>query len=98
MEIKKEQAGTTLTVILSGELDAPAAKELNAALASIDDVKELIFDLAGLEYIASTGLRSLFVLQKKMNKQGSMKMIHVRREVKEVFELTRFIDFFTIVE
>ena len=96
MQIKKELNGTTLKVSLSGELDAIAARELNGELANIDDVKELIFDLAGLEYIASSGLRSLFVLQKKMNKQGSMKMINVHSEVKEVFELTRFIDFFTI--
>lgn len=96
MQIKKELNGTTLKVSLSGELDAIAARELNNELADIDGVKELIFDLAGLEYVASTGLRSLFVLQKKMNKQGSMKMINVRKEVKEVFELTRFIDFFTI--
>lgn len=96
MQIKKELNGTTLKVSLFGELDAIAARELNNELADIDGVKELIFDLAGLEYVASTGLRSLFVLQKKMNKQGSMKLINVRNEVKEVFELTRFIDFFTI--
>ena len=96
MQIKKELNGTTLKVSLLGELDAIAARELNNELADIDGVKELIFDLAGLEYVASTGLRSLFVLQKKMNKQGSMKLINVRNEVKEVFELTRFIDFFTI--
>jgi anti-sigma B factor antagonist len=96
MQIKKNLDGTTLTVILSGELDAIAAKELNNELANIDDVTELIFDLAGLEYIASTGLRSLFILQKKMNKQGSMKIKNVRPEIKEILELTRFIDFLTI--
>ena len=65
-------------------------------LTNIEDVKELVFDLAGVGYIASMGLRSLFILQKKMNKQGVMKMINVRQEVKEIFEMTRFIDFFTI--
>ena len=92
----KEQVGDKLKVTLTGSLDAIAARELNNSLANIDDVKELVFDLAGVGYVASMGLRSLFVLQKKMNKQGAMKMINVRQEVKEVFEMTRFIDFFTI--
>ena len=96
MEIVKEQVGDKLKVTLTGSLDAIAARELNNSLADIDDVKELVFDLAGVGYIASMGLRSLFVLQKKMNKQGAMKMLNVRQEVKEVFEMTRFIDFFTI--
>ena len=96
MEIVKEQVGDKLKVTLTGSLDAIAARELNNSLANIDDVKELVFDLAGVGYVASMGLRSLFVLQKKMNKQGAMKMINVRQEVKEVFEMTRFIDFFTI--
>lgn len=92
----KEQVGDKLKVTLTGSLDAIAARDLNNELANIDDVKELVFDLAGVGYVASMGLRSLFVLQKKMNKQGAMKMINVRQEVKEVFEMTRFIDFFTI--
>ena len=92
----KEQVGDKLKVTLTGSLDAIAARELNNSLADINDVKELVFDLAGVGYIASMGLRSLFVLQKKMNKQGAMKMLNVRQEVKEVFEMTRFIDFFTI--
>ena len=96
MEIVKEQVGDKLKVTLTGSLDAIAARELNNSLADINDVKELVFDLAGVGYIASMGLRSLFVLQKKMNKQGAMKMLNVRQEVKEVFEMTRFIDFFTI--
>lgn len=96
VEIKKEMNGTVLTVSLAGKLNAIAARELNSALADIDDVKELIFDFAELTYIASIGLRSLFVLQKRMNKQGKMKLKHVRREIKDIFEMTGFIDFFTI--
>ena len=96
MEIAKEQNGDKLKVTLNGSLDAVAARELNDALTNIEGVKELVIDLAGVSYIASMGLRSLFVLQKKMNKQGAMKMINVRQEVREIFEMTRFIEFFTI--
>lgn len=97
MEIKKELNGSTLTVNLSGRLDAVSARDLDKEVnGSLNGIKELIFDLADLSYIASAGLRVLFVAQKKMKAQGSMKFRNVRPEVKQIFEVTRFIDFFTI--
>ena len=97
MDINKQLNGTTLTIGLSGRLDAVSARDLDKVVnGSLDGVKDLIFDLADLSYVASAGLRVLFVAQKKMNKQGSMKLLHVRPEVKQIFEVTRFIDFFTI--
>lgn len=97
MEIKKELNGTTLTVSLTGRLDAVSARDLDKEVnGSLSGVKELIFDLVDLSYIASAGLRVLFVAQKKMKSQGTMKFVHVRPEVKQIFEVTRFIDFFTI--
>ncbi len=97
MEIKKELNGSTMNVKLIGRLDAVTARDLDREINnSLGGVKELVFDLAELSYVASAGLRVLFVAQKKMNKQGSMKLRNVRPEVKQIFEVTRFIDFFTI--
>ena len=97
MEIKKEVNGTTLTVSLIGQLDLAASgnlkKELDDALKG---TKEVIFDLSELTYVASAGLRVLFMTQKRMAKQGSMKLIHVRSEVLKILELTRFVDYFKI--
>ena len=97
MDIKKELNGSTLTMKLIGRLDAVTARDLDREVNnSLGSVKELIFDLADLVYVASAGLRVLFVAQKKMNKQGSMKLRNVRPEVRQIFEVTRFIDFFKI--
>lgn len=97
MEIKKELNGSTMNVKLIGRLDAVTARDLDKEINnSLGGIKELVFDLAELSYVASAGLRVLFVAQKKMNKQGSMKLLNVRPEVKQIFEVTRFIDFFTI--
>ena len=97
MDINKQSEGTTLTIKLSGRLDAVSARDLDKVVgSSLDGVKDLIFDLADLSYVASAGLRVLFVAQKKMNKQGSMKLVHVNDTVKEVFEITGFADFLTI--
>lgn len=99
MEIKKIADGSNLTIALSGRLDAVSARDLDKVVNNdLNGVKDLTFDLADLVYVASAGLRILFVAQKKMKKQGSMKLVHVKPEVKQIFEVTRFIDFFTIEE
>ena len=99
MEIKKEQNGDALTIALVGRLDAVTAPELDKVVQSgLNGIKDLIFDFAELVYVASAGLRVLLVAQKRMKKQGTMKLVHVRKEVKEVLEMTGFIDFLTVEE
>lgn len=97
MEITKELVGTTLTLTLSGRLDASNAQELTNTLnESLDGVKNLIFDFTNLKYVASAGLRALLMAQKRMNKQGSMKICHVDETVMEVLEMTGFADLMNI--
>ena len=97
LNIVKNLENSTLSVALEGRLDTTTAPELDNSLKeSIDDVKELIFDFAKLEYISSAGLRVLLSAQKKMNQQGSMKLINVSSEVNEIFEVTGFSDILTI--
>ena len=98
MTITKNQDGSKLTVKLEGRLDAMTAPELEKSLAdSLDGITELTFDMEGLEYISSAGLRVLLATQKTMNKQGEMKVAHVQEMVMEVFEVTGFNDILTIV-
>ena len=99
MEIKKVSEGTALTVHLSGRLDAVTALELDKNLsATLGNVTDLTIDLADLEYISSAGLRTLLKLQKRMDKQGSMKIRNIRQNVREVLDMTGFSDFLTIAD
>lgn len=97
MEIIKTKDGEKLTVALNGRLDTTTSPDLQAALEEdIDGITELEFDMTGLEYISSAGLRVLLSSQKTMNKQGSMKLCGVCDTVMEVFEVTGFSDILTI--
>ena len=100
MEIQKQLNDSTLTVALIGRLDAVTAMDLDKELkASLDGVKELIFDLAQLDYIASAGLRILLKYQKLMDKNDNkMKIKNIKVEVKEVLDMTGFSDFLHIID
>ena len=97
MNIEKKLEGTALTIALEGRLDTTTSPDLEESLAaSLDGVTALVFDFAKLDYLSSAGLRVLLSAQKRMNKQGSMKLVHVNDAVKEVFEITGFSDFLTV--
>ena len=97
MEIKQLSEGSALTIKVLGRLDAVSALELDKSL-KLDGITDLTIDLAELEYISSAGLRTLLKFQKKMDKQGSMKIINVRDNVREVLDMTGFSDFLTIAD
>ena len=56
----------------------------------------LFRSMADLDYLSSAGLRVLLGAQKIMNKQGSMRVIHVNDTIMEIFEVTGFADILTI--
>ncbi|MDD7216134.1 MAG: STAS domain-containing protein [Anaerovoracaceae bacterium] len=97
MTINKEKNNGILTLAIEGRLDTVTAPELEKVVnEETADVRELILDMKGLEYISSAGLRVLLAAQKKMNKQGVMKLTDVCDAVMEVFEMTGFADILTI--
>lgn len=97
LNINKKTEDGKLTVALEGRLDTTTAPQLEAALKeSLDGVTELVLDFEKLEYISSAGLRVLLSAQKIMARQGSMKLIHVSDLIREIFEVTGFIDILTI--
>ncbi len=97
MSIVKKQDSGVLTIALEGRMDITTAPDLEKEInSSLDGVTELIFDLEKLTYISSAGLRVMLLAQKKMNKQGSMKVIHVNEMVMDVFATMGFADILTI--
>ena len=97
LNITKIQSDGRLTVALEGRIDVSTASDLEQEVkSSLDGVTELVFDLEKLVYISSVGLRVLLLAQKRMGKQGSMKVIHVNDLVMEVLVNMGFADILTI--
>ena len=97
MTIEKNLNGTELTIIISGRLDTTTAPQLETELKeSINGVEKLILDFAKLEYLSSAGLRVLLAAQKTMSRQGEMIIKNVNEMIREIFEVTGFVDILTI--
>ena len=97
MTIEKTINANEVTLKVSGRLDTQTAPELEKELdAVLPGAKDLTFDMSGLEYVSSAGLRVILKAQKAMNAQGSMKLTGVNDSIMEVFDITGFLDILTI--
>ena len=97
MEINKNRDGNNMTLALVGRLDTTTAPTLEAELGeNLAGVEDLVLDFAALEYISSAGLRVLLGAQKIMNKQGKMTVKNACDEIREVFDITGFIDILNV--
>ena len=97
MNINKTTNGTALTFELEGRLDTVTAPQLDAEVKEgLDGVTDLTFDLSGLEYVSSAGLRVLLSAQKRMNRQGTMTVTGCSEDIMEIFEITGFNEILTI--
>lgn len=95
MEIAKKAEGSKLMVTLTGRLDTVSAPQLEGEL-DLAGVEDLVFDIAGVDYVSSAGLRLFLTAQKAMAQQGKMTIVGAQRAVLEVFDMTGLADIFTL--
>ena len=97
LNIKKTIENEKACFQLEGRLDTITSPELEKQLlGSLDGIKDLVLDFEALDYLSSAGLRVLLSTQKRMSRQGSMKLVHVNDTIMESFEVTGFTDILTI--
>ena len=94
MTINVERDFELVTLEITGRLDTTTAPNLESVINELsDDTKELIFDMSGVEYISSAGIRVLLGAYKKMNtNHGIMRIEKANDMVREVFEMTGLLE------
>ena len=96
MTIDKKREDGRLTLAVAGRLDTNTAPQLEAEV-KLDGVTEVVFDLAGLEYVSSAGLRVFMATHKAMAAcGGAMKVRAPNEMVRGVFQITGLDAVFTI--
>ena len=90
MTINIERELGLVTLKITGRLDTTTSPNLDSVINELpEDTKELVFDMSGVEYISSAGIRVLLRAYKKMNtNQGKTRIENVNDIVCEGFEIT----------
>jgi anti-anti-sigma factor len=85
----------TPTIKLAGRLDTDTAPELDAALNKVlerKDVKRLVFDLSGLDYLSSAGIRCFVRARKAVEPGGgTVAILNPQPGVRKVLDIVKAI-------
>ena len=84
--------GDKTTVKLIGRLDTTAVADFDSEIAEVISGKNnVVFDCEELEYISSSGLRSILNAYKQLKAAGgTLELCNLQPAVKSVFNLTGF--------
>src|SRR6266850_6272024 len=79
-----------VTLTLNGNLDNSTVANLEAKLMPIlaNKPAQVIFDLAGLKYVTSAGIRMFFMAVKHQKQHGGqLSFVNLQPQIKEVFAI-----------
>ncbi len=98
MKLEVENSNGVYTVKASGCLDTAAAAEFAKAVDAIpSDIGKVQFDFSDLEFIASSALRAMVTLGKRLaSSGGAIEVTGANEFVRDVFEMTGLVEVFTI--
>ncbi|KRE50104.1 STAS domain-containing protein [Paenibacillus sp. Soil724D2] len=101
MMITEQMQGDIVLLSLNGRLDANTSASLESAFAKLVEQGKgkFVFDLQGLDYVSSAGLRSLLAAAKMIKViQGKLALARMNEYVKDVFDMSGFSRIFSIYE
>ena len=99
LNIEKKQEGNALTVKLDGRLDTNTAPLFQGEVEPLlGNLSKLTLDFEKVDYVSSAGLRVLLTFEQELEeKRKPMELCHVNEMIRDVFEVTGFLDILTIV-
>ena len=101
LEYEKQERGEITVFSLKGNLDALTAPSLKKEIEALMAARKIyvVFDLAGLELIDSSGVGAIVSLFKRVRTlQGDVKIARLTAQPAEIFKLLRLDRAFEIFE
>ncbi len=98
--VRTRVSENAVSMDLEGVLDSKTAPELEEKITEIgDNVTEMHFDFADLEFLTSAGLRTILYARQLMDdKDGRMTLKNVNSDIMDIFKMTGFLDVLEIVD
>ncbi len=97
----EKNAENTLVLHLEGDLDVSSSPRLKSEFldAYEADPGDVILDLAGLDYLDSTGLGVfLSILKRIRQEEHQLKMVHLKASIRKLFYITELDQEFDLEE
>ena len=96
-EVKQE--GAILTIVLGEELATANAPALMDELNKYRDkgVEKVVFDATKLNYIASSGIRTIIFAKQKLGSNPAIEFVNCAKSIYDVFEMTGIQDYISFV-
>jgi anti-anti-sigma factor len=101
LELRIEQDQGAPRLVLTGELDLASAEELDSHLKQLESSEPdvLVLDLRELEFMDSTGLRTVIAADSRARERGArLVIVRAPEEVDRVFRLTRMDQHLEVVD
>ena len=99
MHIEREQVDGEILLKVAGRLDTPNAKPFETSLMDVVSISDgaIVVNLAGVDYVSSSGLRALLVAGKAMrNAKRRLSLTSLQPQIREVFDISGFSTLFEI--
>jgi anti-anti-sigma factor len=93
MKIAQQDLQGAVCLKIDGRLDGESAPEAEALVKELmkGDHRNLLFDLSGMEYISSAGLRVILMAVKQLQaRKGKVVLCGLAPYVREVFDVSNF--------
>ena len=79
------------TLLIEGRIDTVTSAELNSTFQeNAAGCDKMIFDMSGVDYISSAGLRVLLIAHKEMAKKSGLVLRGLNQNVLSILKLTGF--------
>jgi len=99
MELRTNKEGKVQVIHLEGRLDVHLSLEIEQSVNDLIDKGEkyLLFDLDGVQYLSSSGLRIFIAAMRRLKGiDGGLKLANMSESVKKIFKVVELIDLFEI--
>ena len=87
------------TFVIEGRIDTLTAPELEKAFSDAEPASDkVIFDMSGVDYISSAGMRVIIAVHRTMAKKEGLVLKGLTKNVKTIINLTGFTKVLNIEE
>lgn len=99
MKIFEKLTGSELTLILNGTFDESSCPSIDSKISEVMgwEIKKILLNMAGVDYISSLGIRTLIIAHKNSIKSGKeLLLAEMSEKVREILSEMGMLSLFAV--